>query len=115
MKLAILSRDASLYSTRRLKEAGETRGHEVKIIDYLRCYMNITARRPTVIYQGKELEAFDAIIPRIGATHTFYGAAVVRQFELRGTFSANESQAITARATSSARCSSSPARASPYR
>jgi ribosomal protein S6--L-glutamate ligase len=95
VKIAILSRDASLYSTNRLKEAGEARGHEVRIIDYLRCYMNITARRPTVIYAGRPLEEFDAIIPRIGASHTFYGTAVVRQFELRGTFSANESQAIT--------------------
>jgi ribosomal protein S6--L-glutamate ligase len=95
MRIAILSRDATLYSTTRLREAGEARGHEVKIIDYLRCYMNITARRPTVIFQGKELEQFDAIIPRIGASHTFYGCAVVRQFELQGIFSANESQAIT--------------------
>jgi ribosomal protein S6--L-glutamate ligase len=95
VKIAILSRDASLYSTNRLKEAGEARDHEVRVIDYLRCYMNITARRPTVIYAGRPLEEFDAIIPRIGASHTFYGTAVVRQFELRGTFSANESQAIT--------------------
>lgn len=95
MKIAILSRNASLYSTSRLKVAGEARGHEVRVIDYLRCYMNITARRPQVFFQGQELEGFDAIIPRIGATHTFYGTAVVRQFELLGTFSANESQAIT--------------------
>ncbi|MGH9185097.1 MAG: 30S ribosomal protein S6--L-glutamate ligase, partial [Acidimicrobiales bacterium] len=74
---------------------GEARGHEMRVVDYLRCYMNITARRPTVIYSGGEVDPFDAIIPRIGATHTFYGTAVVRQFELRGTFSANESQAIT--------------------
>lgn len=95
MKIAILSRDATLYSTSRLKEAGEKRGHEVKVIDYLRCYMNITSQRPQIIYQSNELEGFDAIIPRIGATHTFYGAAIVRQFELLGTFTANESQAIT--------------------
>lgn len=95
MKIAILSRDASLYSTSRLKAAGEARGHEVKVIDYLRCYMNITSRRPQIIFQGKELEGFDAVIPRIGASHTFYGTAVVRQFEMRGTFTANESQAIT--------------------
>lgn len=95
MKIAILSRDASLYSTTRLKAAGEARGHEVRVIDYLRCYMNITARRPQVFFQGRELEGFDAIIPRIGASHTFYGTAVVRQFELLGTFAANESQAIT--------------------
>src|SRR2546430_11580964 len=95
MKIAILSRDASLYSTNRLKEAGEARGHEVRFVDYLRCYMNITSRRPQIIFQGKELEGFDAVIPRIGASHTFYGSAVVRQFEMLGTFTANESQAIT--------------------
>jgi ribosomal protein S6--L-glutamate ligase len=95
MNIAILSRDASLYSTRRLKEASEARGHEVQIIDYLRCYMNITARRPQIFFQGRELDGFDALIPRIGATHTFYGTAVVRQFESLGTLSANESQAIT--------------------
>jgi ribosomal protein S6--L-glutamate ligase len=95
MKIAILSRDATLYSTDRLKAAAEARGHDTKVIDYLRCYLNITSRRPTVLFQGRELEGFDAVIPRIGATHTFYGTAVVRQFELMGTFSANESQAIT--------------------
>ena len=72
MKIAILSRDSTLYSTTRLREAGEARGHEVKVIDYLRCYMNITSRRPQIIFQGQELEGFDAVIPRIGATHTFY-------------------------------------------
>jgi ribosomal protein S6--L-glutamate ligase len=95
MHIAILSRDASLYSTSRLKEAGDARGHDVRVIDYLRCYMNITSRRPQIFFQGRELEGFDAIVPRIGASHTFYGAAVVRQFEMMGTFSANESQAIT--------------------
>src|SRR5258708_4560709 len=95
MNIAILSRDASLYSTNRLKEAGEARGHDIKVIDYLRCYMNITSRRPQIIFQGKELEGFDAVIPRIGASHTFYGCAVVRQFEMLGTFTANESTAIT--------------------
>ncbi len=95
MKIAILSRNPSLYSTRRLKEAGEERGHEIHIIDYLRCYMNIAAHKPKVIYQGEDLEGFDAIIPRIGASQTFYGTAVVRQFEVMGVFSANESQAIS--------------------
>ncbi|MGH9138685.1 MAG: 30S ribosomal protein S6--L-glutamate ligase [Acidimicrobiales bacterium] len=94
MKIAILSRDAALYSTSRLKEAAEQRGHEVRVVDYLRCYLNITSRRPKILFQGQELEGFDAIIPRIGATHTFYGTAVVRQFEMMGTFSANESTAI---------------------
>ena len=95
MKIAVLSRDSSLYSTTRLKEAGEARGHEVRIVDYLRCYMNITSRKPQIFFQGKELEGFDAVIPRIGASHTFYGTAVVRQFEMLGTFTPNESQAIT--------------------
>ncbi|HEY9634383.1 MAG TPA: 30S ribosomal protein S6--L-glutamate ligase [Coleofasciculaceae cyanobacterium] len=95
MKIAILSQDASLYSTQRLKEAGEERGHEMRVINYLRCYMNITSHKPTVIYQGQPLENFDAIIPRIAASKTFYGTAVVRQFEVMGVFSANESQAIS--------------------
>ncbi|MBO0347927.1 30S ribosomal protein S6--L-glutamate ligase [Phormidium pseudopriestleyi FRX01] len=95
MKIAILSQKASLYSTRRLKEAGEERGHQMKVIDYLRCYMNIASHRPTVVYQQKQLEDFDAIIPRIGASKTFYGTAVVRQFEMMGVFTANESQAIS--------------------
>jgi ribosomal protein S6--L-glutamate ligase len=95
MKIAILSRKASLHSTRRLREAGTERGHEMHVIDYLRCYMNITAHKPKVMYQGHPLEGFDAIIPRIAASYTFYGAAVVRQFEMMGVFPANESQAIS--------------------
>jgi ribosomal protein S6--L-glutamate ligase len=65
MKIAILSQDATLYSTQRLKEAGETRGHEMRVINYLRCYMNITSHKPSVMYQGKPLENFDAIIPAL--------------------------------------------------
>src|SRR5215510_1887144 len=95
MKLAILSRNANLYSTSRLRQAAEARGHSVRVIDYLRCYMNITAHRPAVMLQGVELTDVDAVIPRIGASHTFYGTAVVRQFEMMGTFTANESQAIS--------------------
>lgn len=95
MKIAILSRNENLYSTRRLKEAGELRGHEVDIIDTLHCYMDITRSRPTVRYQGEELPYYDAVIPRIGASITFYGTAVVRQFEMMGTFSVNESVAIS--------------------
>jgi ribosomal protein S6--L-glutamate ligase len=95
MKIAILSQDSSLYSTRRLKEAGETQGHEVQVVNYLRCYMNITAHKPTIMYKGKPLENFDVVIPRIGASRTFYGTAVVRQFEVMGVFSANDSQAIS--------------------
>lgn len=95
MKIAILSQDASLYSTRRLKEAGEQRGHEMRVVDYVRCYMNIAAHKPAVVYQGKTIDDVDAVIPRIGASKTFYGTAVVRQFEVMGVFSANESQAIS--------------------
>lgn len=95
MKIAILSTEPSLYSTKKLLEAGEKRGHEVHIIDYLRCYMNITSHKPKVIYKGEPLEGFDAVIPRIGASKTFYGTAVVRQFEMMGVFTANPSQAIS--------------------
>ncbi len=94
MRIAILSRKSTLYSTRRLKEAGTERGHDVRVVDYLRCYMDITSQKPRVLYQGESLR-FDAIIPRIGAPHTFYGTAVVRQFEMLGMFPVNESQAIT--------------------
>ena len=103
MKIAILSRDSGLYSTSRLVEAAENRGHEVHVIDYLRCYMNITSHNPQVMYQGRALEGFDAVVPRIGAPYTFYGTAVVRQFEMAGAFCANESQAI-ARSRDKLRC-----------
>jgi len=95
MKIAILSRRSTLYSTRRLKEAGEKRGHEVRVIDYLRCYMNITSHHPQVIYQGNVIRNLDAVIPRIGASKTFYGTAVVRQFEMMNVFTPNSSQAIS--------------------
>jgi ribosomal protein S6--L-glutamate ligase len=95
MKIAILSQEASLYSTRRLKEAGEAKGHQMRVVNYLRCYMNITSHKPSVFYNGKPLENFDAVIPRIAASRTFYGTAVVRQFEVMGVFTANESQAIS--------------------
>ena len=94
MKIAILSRNSSLYSTRRLVEAGKARGHEIEVIDTLKCYMDITSTKPMVHYQDRALEDFDAIIPRIGASITFYGTAVIRQFEMMGVFSLNESVAI---------------------
>jgi ribosomal protein S6--L-glutamate ligase len=94
MNIAILSRDAKLYSTRRLKEAGEMRGHHVEIIDHMKCVLFIEKKNPMVLYQGKRLDYFDAIIPRIGASVTFYGAAVVRQFEMMKVFTAIESQAL---------------------
>lgn len=95
MKIAILSRNENLYSTRRLKEVGEERGHEVDVIDTLHCYMDITKNRPAVRYKGEELPYYDAVIPRIGASITFYGTAIVRQFEMMGTFCVNESVAIS--------------------
>ncbi len=95
MKIAILSRKASLYSTSRLVEAAKQRGHEVKVINPLRCYMNITSHRPSIHYNGDSLEGFEAVIPRIGASVTFYGCAVVRQFEMMGVYPLNESVAIT--------------------
>ena len=95
MKIAVLSRNKNLYSTRRLIEAAEARGHEVFTYDVLRCYMNITSMRPSIHYKGENLAGFDAVIPRIGASVTFYGTAVLRQFEMMGVYPLNESVAIT--------------------
>ena len=94
MKIGILSRDSELYSTDRLVKAAEMRGHEVRVIDVLKCYMNITANQPSVYYK-KQILKFDAVIPRIGASVTSYGTAVLRQFEVSGAFSVNESIAIS--------------------
>jgi len=95
MKIAILSRRPQLYSTRRLFEAAAARSHDVRIINTLRCYMNIRSEKASIHYHGQQLDDIDAIIPRIGASDTFYGAAVVRQFEMMGVFAANEAIAIT--------------------
>lgn len=95
MRIAILSRNAKLYSTRRLVEAGTLLGHEMSVVDTMHCYMDITSSRPSVRYKGKALPKYDAVIPRIGASVTFYGTAVVRQFEMMGTYSINESVAIS--------------------
>ena len=94
MKIAILSRNSKLYSTRRLMEAAKLRGHEVRVLDVLRCYMNITSHKPSIHYKGELLNDFDAVIPRIGASVTFYGTAVLRQFEMMGVYPLNESVAI---------------------
>ena len=94
MKIAILSRKKALYSTQRLVEAGQLHGHQVQVIDTLRCYMNIASHKPEIHYRGENLSDFDAVIPRIGASITFYGTAVVRQFEMMGVYSLNESVAI---------------------
>ncbi len=94
MRIAILSRNPNLYSTRRLYEAGIQQKHEVLIIDHTKCDLIIEKRNPTIIYKGKKLEKVDAVIPRIGASVTFYGTAVVRQFEMMKVFTAIESQAL---------------------
>ncbi|MDQ3565614.1 MAG: 30S ribosomal protein S6--L-glutamate ligase [Pseudomonadota bacterium] len=95
MKIAILSRNPKLYSTRRLVEAAKQRRHEVRTLDVLRCYMNITSHRPSIHYKGQHHEEFDAVIPRIGASVTSYGTAVLRQFEMMGVYPLNESVAIS--------------------
>ncbi len=94
MKIAILSRRPQIYSTARLAEAALKRGHEPHIIDPLHCYMEITSDRPAIYHYDEKLEGFDVVIPRIGASITFYGMAVLRQFEMMGIYSVNESVAI---------------------
>jgi ribosomal protein S6--L-glutamate ligase len=94
MKIAMLARNPELYSHKRLKQAAEERGHTLDIINTLRCYMNIASRRPEVYYNGEKLTGYDAVIPRIGASVTFYGTAVLRQFEMQGVYPLNESVGI---------------------
>lgn len=94
MKIVVLSRNPHLYSTSRIVEAGEKRGHEMLVIDHTKCDLLIEKRKPQILYKGKPLEGIDAVIPRIGASVTFYGTAVVRQFEMMKVFTATESQAL---------------------
>lgn len=94
MNIAILSRDPKLYSTKRLVEAGEQRGHNVRVLDHLKCNLVIEKENPKIIYNGEEVKGINAIIPRIGASVTFYGTAVVRQFEMMNIFTAVESQSL---------------------
>lgn len=94
MNIVILSRDTKLYSTKRLVEAAEQHGHSVRVVDHLKCNLVIEKKKPKVFYRGEELTDVHAIIPRIGASVTFYGTAVVRQFEMMHVFSAVESQAL---------------------
>lgn len=103
MKIAILSRNARLYSTARLVEAARDRGHRVRVLDPLRCYMRIAAGEFLMHYKGKPLADYDAVIPRIGASVTFYATAVLRQFEMMGVFTPNSSDAIL-RARDKLRC-----------
>jgi ribosomal protein S6--L-glutamate ligase len=94
MKIAILSRNPKLYSTRRLAEAAEAKGHEVIIVDHLKCIIELEKKNPKIFYNGEYLKGIDAVIPRIGASVTFYGSTVVRQFEMMKVFTAVESQAL---------------------
>jgi len=94
MKIALLTRNPKLYSHQRIMQTAVGRGHEIVPIDYLRCYMNITSRKPELHFMGAKLTGFDAVIPRIAASHTFYGLAVLRQFEMMGVYPLNESVAI---------------------
>ena len=94
MKIAILSRNKNLYSTKRLVEAAELRGHEVILLDHMKCVLVIEQGRPHIYFNGKEVKDINAVIPRIGASATFYGSAVVRQFEMMKIFTAVESQAL---------------------
>ncbi len=94
MKIALLARNPDLYSHRRLVEVAEARGHEIDVINTLLVYMNITSHRPDLRYKGEKLVGYDAVIPRIGASVTFYGLAVLRQFEVMGVWPLNESVAI---------------------
>jgi ribosomal protein S6--L-glutamate ligase len=95
LKICILSRNTRIYSTHRLVKAAVSRGHDVKVINPLRCYMNITSAMPMVHYRDQRLNDFDVVIPRIGASITYYGTAVLRQFEMMGAYALNESTSIT--------------------
>jgi ribosomal protein S6--L-glutamate ligase len=103
MRIAILSRQPSLYSTRALVEAGQKRGHAMRVMDTLQFDIRVSRRHPELFYQGEPVGPVDAVIPRIGASITFYGLAVVRQFEMMGVYCVNESQAI-ARSRDKLRC-----------
>ena len=94
MKIVILSRNPKLYSTKRLVEAGEKRGHEMLVLDHLKCDLVIEKKNPVIVYKNEVITGVDAVIPRIGASVTFYGTAVVRQFEMMKVFSSTESQAL---------------------
>jgi len=95
VKIAVLSRDGTLYSCKRLREAAVQRGHQIEILDPLSCYMNITPAASSIHYKGRQLPHYDAVIPRIGSAITFYGTAALRQFEILGSYPLNESVAIT--------------------
>jgi len=95
MKILVLSRNSKLYSTNALVEAGIKRGHEMEVVDPLLCYMDISSEKPSVFFKKQRLDGIDAVIPRIGASVTFYATAVLRQLEMMGVYSVNESVAIS--------------------
>ena len=94
MKIVILSTNTGLYSTRRLVEAGIKRGHQIEVVDHLKCNLITEKENPSIHYMGRSLDDTDAVIPRIGASVTFYGSAVIRQFEMQDIFTAVQSQAL---------------------
>jgi len=95
MKIALMARNPNLYSHKRLIESAEARGHEIEVIDTMKVYVHIASHRPEMYYRGEKVEGFDAVIPRIGASVTFFGTAVLRQFEMMGVYPLNESVAIS--------------------
>ncbi|HBM87629.1 MAG: 30S ribosomal protein S6--L-glutamate ligase [Parvibaculaceae bacterium] len=95
MKIALLCRNPDLYSHKRIVEAGEALGHDMHIVNHMRCYINITSSKPAIHYEGEILDGFDAVIPRIGVSATFFGTAVLRQLEVMGVYPVNESVAIS--------------------
>lgn len=95
MRIAILSKEPTNYTTGRLLETAKNRGHDVEVISYLDCYTKIEKSNPIVMYQGQKLTDFDAVIPRIAASYTRYGAAIVRQFEMQGVYTPTTSIALT--------------------
>ena len=104
LKMVILSRSARLYSTQRLIEAGEKRGHQMLVVDHTKCDLVIEQEKPQIFYRGTEINQIDAIIPRIGASVTYFGAAVIRQFEMMKSFSATSSEALTMSSDKKSRC-----------
>ena len=115
MKLAILSRNSKLYSTRRLVEAARERDHSVRVLDPLRCYLRIGSDGFDMHYKGRPIAGYEAVVPRIGASITRYGTAVLRQFELMGTYTPNSPTPSRVRATNCVATSCSQPKASACR
>jgi ribosomal protein S6--L-glutamate ligase len=112
VKIAILSRDGTLYSCKRLRDAAAKRGHQVDILDPMSCYMNIDPAASSIHYKGRQLPRFDAVIPRIGSQITFYGTAALRQFEMLGSYPLMNPSPSHAPAINFAPCNCLPVRGS---